>query len=89
MIRLFYRKKNIAKTPKKLHKECSNNKQNKHKNHNAFSIIKNILPMDAGVMVDYHMEKKFIVEGDNFFLRVIIYHNTLIQGQYIYINRFI
>ena len=53
MIRLFYSKKNIAKTPKKLHKQCSNNKQNKHKNHNAFSIIKNILPMDAGVMVEY------------------------------------
>ena len=40
MIRLFIAKKNIAKTPKKLHKQCSNNKQNNHKNHNAFSIIK-------------------------------------------------
>jgi hypothetical protein len=36
--------------------------------------------MDAGVMVDYHTQKKIIF----FFLRVIIYHNTLIQGQYIY-----
>ena len=34
--------------------------------------------MDANVMVDYHTQKKF--------LRVIIYHNTLIQGQYIYNN---
>ena len=52
MIRLFYNqsKKQMSNPPKKNH----TNKQNKHKNHNAFSIIENILPMDAGVMVDYH-----------------------------------
>ena len=26
------------------------------------------------------------VSGDNFFSRVIIYYNALIQGQYVYIN---
>jgi hypothetical protein len=79
MIRLFNSTKKITKTPKQSHKKYSNNKQNKHRNHNAFSIIKNILPMDAGVMVDFHTQKKI-----KFFHRVIIYHNTLIQGQYIY-----
>ena len=79
MIRLFNSPKKITKTPKQSHKKYSNNKQNKHRNHNAFSIIKNILPMDAGVMVDFHTQKKI-----KFFHRVIIYHSTLIQGQYIY-----
>jgi hypothetical protein len=39
-------------------------------------IIINILPLDKGVMVDYHTKK--------FFLSVIIYHNIRIHGQYIF-----
>ena len=57
--------------------------------HKAFSIIKNILPLDEGVMVVITLERKIItldfVSGDNFFPRVIIHHNTLIQGHYVYL----
>jgi hypothetical protein len=48
------------------------------------SININILPLDKGVMVDYHTKKKIIILDDKFFLHVIIYHNTLIQGQYMF-----
>ena len=45
----------------------------------GFNII-NILPLDKGVMVDYHTKNFFF-----FFLSVIIYHNTRIHGQYIFL----
>ena len=58
-------------------------------NHYAFSIIKNILPLDEGVRVintlcekNYHPRLR-LVSGDNFFPRVLIYPNTFIQGQYV------
>ena len=54
----------------------------------AFSIIKNILPLDEGVRVINTLGEKIItldsVSGDNFFPRVLIYPNTFIQGQYVY-----
>ena len=61
MIRLFFiTKKKLAKTQKNHTNNVVTTKYGKHKNHNSFSIIKNILPMDADVMVDYHNEKTFI-----------------------------
>ena len=69
MIRLFYSQKKLQKHQKNHTNNVVTTTKNKHKNHNAFSIIKNILPTDAGVMVDYHTLKKFItldfVSGDN------------------------
>jgi hypothetical protein len=45
----------------------------------------NILPLNKGVMADYHTKKKLSPKTKS---SVIIYHNTCIHGQYITLKKY-